>query len=141
MTSQVSSQREIVQALYRLCAQGDWASAEALLTEDFFVIEADSLPFAGVYRGRGGLRQIYEIVFGSLDIAAAEIHEITTGEEYAVTLLDMVLAGDPPVRVPITEVFRFRDGKVCEIRPHYFDPAPIVTAVRARSARLSGPGR
>jgi len=26
----------------------------------------------------------------------------------------------------------FRDGKVCEIRPYYYDPTPIVNAVAAR---------
>ena len=28
----------------------------------------------------------------------------------------------------LAELFRFRDGKVCEIRPYYFDPKPIVDA-------------
>ncbi len=135
MTSRASANRAVVQALYERCARRDWVGAEALLTEDFFVIEAPSLPFAGVYGGRGGLRQIFEIVFGSLDIAAVEMHEITAGEEYVVAVLDLVLAGRPQVRVPVAEIFRLRDGKVCEIRPHYFDAAPIVAAVNDSSAR------
>jgi hypothetical protein len=44
----------------------------------------------------------------------------------------MVLAGNPPARAQVAEMFRFRDGKVCEIRPYYFDPAPVVAAVNAK---------
>jgi hypothetical protein len=29
-------------------------------------------------------------------------------------------------------VFRFREHRVCEIRPYYFDPRPVVAAVEAR---------
>jgi ketosteroid isomerase-like protein len=127
--------RSVVQALYDRTARGDWAGAEELLTDDFFVSEGSGLPYAGVYRGRGALRELMDIVFGMLDIAALDVHEITVGEEYAVGVLDMVLAGEPQVRLPIAEIFRFRDGKVCEIRPHYFDPAPVAAAVAARRAR------
>jgi len=28
----------------------------------------------------------------------------------------------------LAELFRFRDGKICEIRPYYFDPKPLVDA-------------
>lgn len=125
--------RRVVQALYDYCGRGDWASAEALLTEDFFVIEAPHLPFAGVYHGRGGLREVFNRVFSMLDIAGVDIQDITVGENHAIAVLDMVLAGDPVTRVPLTEVFRFRDGKVCEIRPHYFDPAPVLAAASERS--------
>ncbi len=124
--------RQVVQALYDHCGRGDWASAEALLTEDFIAIEAPQLPFAGTYRGRGGLRQLFERVFSMLDIAGLEMHDITVGEEHAVGVLDMVLADKGGTRVRIAEIFRFRDGKVCEIRPHYFDTAPVIAAVAAR---------
>lgn len=126
----------IVQTLYERCSQGDWASVEALLTEDFFAIESSQLPFAGVYRGCSGFRQLFERVFGMLDIAGLEVLDITVGESHAVAVLDMMLAGQPPIRVPLTEVFRFRDGQVCEIRPHYFDPAQIISAVAARGATV-----
>ena len=94
----------LIEQLYEANGKGDWSTAAGYLTEDFFVTEADTMPFAGVYHGRGALPEV----------------------------LDMVLAGDPPVRVPLAEMFRFRDGKVCEIKPYYFDPTPIVRAVQQR---------
>lgn len=126
--------RSVVQTLYERCGRGDWDGVAALLAADFFAIEAPQLPFAGVYRGCAGLQEVFGRVFGTLNVAKIDLQDITVGESHAVAILDMVLAGEPPVRVPLTEVFRFREGKVCEIRPHYFDPAPIIAAAnRARA--------
>jgi limonene-1,2-epoxide hydrolase len=90
------------------------------------------LPFAGVYRGPGALQKLFEIVMASAGVVGLDIHEITAGGDRVVALLDLLLEGTPPVRVPLAETFRFRDGKVCEIRPYYYDPTPIVSAVAAR---------
>ncbi|MET0658066.1 MAG: nuclear transport factor 2 family protein [Steroidobacteraceae bacterium] len=121
-----SEMLQVVQSLYDLCQRGEWAQVEPLLTEDFYLTEATGLPFAGVYRGRSALREVFGRVFTTLDVTGLDIHDITIGEDHVVGVLDMVLAGKPQVRVAITEVFRFRDGKVCEIRPHYFDTSAIV---------------
>jgi ketosteroid isomerase-like protein len=122
-----------VQDLFAATGGGDWKTAESMLTADFFVTEADTLPFAGVYRGPGALQELFEIVMASAGVVGLDIHEITAGGDRAVALLDLLLEGMPPVRVPLAETFRFRDGKVCEIRPYYYDPTPIVSAVAARS--------
>jgi ketosteroid isomerase-like protein len=122
----------LIEKLYEATGKGDWDTAAGYLTEDFFVTEADTMPFAGVYRGRGALQELYVKVMGMMDVVDLSITETTVRGDYAVTLLDMVLAGDPPVRVPLAEMFRFRDGKVCEIKPYYFDPTPITRAVQQR---------
>jgi hypothetical protein len=41
-------------------------------------------------------------------------------------------------RADLAEIFRLRDGKVCEIRPFYFDPGIVTEAVKAKSALRSG---
>jgi ketosteroid isomerase-like protein len=121
-----------VQDLFAATGSGDWKAAESMLTADFVVTEADTVPFAGVYRGPGALQKLFEIVMASAGVVGLDIHEITAGGDRVVALLDLLLEGTPPVRVPLAETFRFRDGKVCEIRPYYFDPTPIVSAVAAR---------
>lgn len=125
-----------VRALYDATSTADWSRAEAMLTDDFYVTEAESMPFAGVYRGRGALRELYTRVMGMMDVAGLDLQVITVSEEHAVALLDMVLAGSPETRVSIAEMFRFRDGKCCEIRPYYFDPRPVIAAVE-RKARAT----
>lgn len=121
-----------VQELFAATGGGDWKTAELMLTADFLVTEADTLPFAGVYRGPAALQDLFEIVMASAGVVGLDIHEITAGGDRVVALLDLLLEGTPPVRVPLAETFRFRDGKVCEIRPYYYDPTPIVSAVAAR---------
>jgi ketosteroid isomerase-like protein len=123
---------KIVRDLYAATGSANWALAESMLTEDFFITEAQTMPFAGVYRGRNALQQLFQIVMPMVDVIDLVIQEITVGGDYGVCLLDMVLAGNPPVRAPIAEMFRFRDGKVCEIKPYYFDPTLIVNAANAK---------
>jgi len=124
----------LVNRLYQLTGAGDWTAAEEHLTEDFFAIEADHLPFAGTYSGKGGLRALFETVMSMADVIDMQIHETTVGEEHAVTLVDLVFAAGGRAR--IAEMFRFRGDQVCEIRPFYFDPAPVFAAVEAKRAAL-----
>jgi ketosteroid isomerase-like protein len=121
-----------VRDLFAATGGGDWKTAESMLTADFLVTEADTLPFAGVYRGPGALQKLFEIVMASAGVVGLDIHEITAGGDRVVALLDLLLEGTPPLRVSLAETFRFRDGKVCEIRPYYYDQTPIVSAVAAR---------
>jgi ketosteroid isomerase-like protein len=123
---------KIVRDLYAATGSGNWDLAESMLTEDFFITEAQTLPFAGVYRGRGALQQLFQMVMPMADVIDLQIYAITVGGDYGVCLLDMVFAGNPPVHAPIAEAFRFRDGKVCEIKPYYFDPTLVVDAVNAK---------
>ena len=132
MSDRIREIQAFVDKLYEYTGSGNWAEAEKHLTDDLFITEASSLPYAGVYRGRGALRELYGKVMTMMDVVDLKIWETTVGNDYAVTLLEMVLAGDPPVSVPLAEMFRFRDGKVCEIRPYYFDPTAIVKACEAK---------
>jgi ketosteroid isomerase-like protein len=133
MSDRIREIQKFVEHLYELTGTGNWSEVEKFLTEDFFVTEAATLPYAGVYRGKGALKELYTKVMSMMDVADLKIHETTVGHDYAVTLLDMVFAGSPPVSAPLAEMFRFRDGKVCEIRPYYFDTTPIVKACEAKA--------
>ena len=125
---------QYVRDLFAATGSGDWAKAESMLTEDFYVTEADTLPFRGVYRGRTGLRELYSKVMGMASVKSLEIHHLTAAGDRVVTLLDLVLEGSPESRASIAEVFWFRDGKVCQIRPYYFDPTPMIAAVARKKA-------
>lgn len=127
----------LVKQLYERTACGDWAAAEAQLTDDFFAIEADHLPFAGTYSGKSGLRTLFEKVMGMADVMDMQIHEITAGEDHAVTLVDLVFSKPEGARARIAEMFRFRGDQVCEVRPFYFDPAPVFAAVAAKRDTLA----
>jgi ketosteroid isomerase-like protein len=116
-------------ALYDTTGKGDWAGAEALLTDDFYVTEASTLPYAGVYRGRAALRELFTQVMGSMNVTGLEVKAMTQGDDHVVAILELVL-GSSGNRVQVAEMFRFRGDRVCEIRPYYFDPTPVLAEVK-----------
>jgi ketosteroid isomerase-like protein len=122
-----------VEDLYAATGVGDWDKAASMLTDDFFVTEAEGLPMAGVYRGKYALRDLFIKVMGMLDVAALERTQTTVGGDYAVTILTMRFADPSIPPAELCELFRFRDGKCCEIKPYYFDPQAIIAACQAKS--------
>jgi len=120
-----------VQNLYALSAEGRWDEVEAQLTDDFRIVEADSLPFGGDYRGRGALRELYTIVFTYWADPKVDIGDITISEDHAVALLTLHATprgGGQRLAVPLCEVFHLRGDMICGITPYYFDTAAIVRA-------------
>jgi ketosteroid isomerase-like protein len=118
----------IVAELNASTGAGDFDTAERLLTDDFFIIEADGLPMAGEYRGKTALRGLYAHVFGTLKVADLEPEGMSVGGDYVVNLISFRFENPDLASAQLAEVFRFRGDKVCEIRPYYFDPKPIVDA-------------
>ena len=118
----------IVAKLYASTGAGDFDTAEMLLTDDFFIIEAEGLPMAGEYRGKTALRGLYAHVFGTLKVADLEPEGMSVGGDYVVNLISFRFENPDLASAQLAEGFRFRDDKVCEIRPYYFDPKPIVDA-------------
>jgi ketosteroid isomerase-like protein len=128
---------QIVDDLYAATGVGDFDKAEEMLTDDFFITEADTLPMAGVYRGKTALRDLYAKVMGMMDVAALNRVETTTGTDQAVTILSFEFADPNLAPAHLCELFRFRDGKVCEIMPYYFDPQTVVAACEAKKLTLA----
>lgn len=128
--------QQFVVDLYAATGAGDWDAAAEMLTDDFFVTEADPLPMAGVYRGKNALRDLFTKVMGMMDVAGLDIVETTAGKDHAVTILSFRFADPSLAPAELCEMFRFRDGKVCEIKPFYFDPATIVAACDAKAAAV-----
>ena len=126
--------RQTIDDLYAATGIGDFDRAATMLTDDFFVTEAEGLPMAGVYRGRYALRDLYVRVMGIVDVVALDRHALMIGDDCAVVHL-LFRFTDPTLEpVELCEMFRFRGNKVCEIRPFYFDPATMIRAVAAKAA-------
>ncbi|MEY2944006.1 MAG: hypothetical protein RLY97_2020 [Pseudomonadota bacterium] len=133
MSSSHADKQAIINALYAATGVGDFDAAETMLTDDFFVTEAEGLPYAGVYKGKTALRELYTKVMSMMDVAGLEITaHCTTDGEYACTLLQFSFTDPKLAPAPLAEMYKFRDGKVCEIKPYYFDLAPIIAACRAK---------
>ena len=123
-----------VDRLYAATGMGDWEGTAAMLTDDFVAYEADALPMAGAYRGKNGLKDLYEKVMGMVDVVALDRSALPVGEDCAIAVLTMRFADPALAPAELCEMFRFRDGKCCEIKPYYFDPAPFLAACEAKKA-------
>ncbi|MBC2669006.1 nuclear transport factor 2 family protein [Novosphingobium piscinae] len=126
---------QFVDDLYAATGVGDFDKAAEMLTDDFIVTEAEGLPMAGIYRGKHALRDLYVKVMAMVDVAALDRVQTTAGGDYAVTILSFRFADPGLAPAELCEVFRFRDGKCCEIKPYYFDPAPFHAAHAAKLAQ------
>ncbi len=124
---------QLVDNLYDATGVGDFDKAEEYLTDDFFITEADPLPFAGVYKGKTALRDLFTEVMGMMDVAGLNRVQTTSGGDYAVTILSFEFVDPNLAPAHLCELFRFRGDKVCEIRPYYFDPATIIAACAAKA--------
>lgn len=125
--------RQFVDDLYDATGSGDFDAAASMLTDDFFITEAAGLPMAGVYHGRNALRDLYVRVMGMVDVVGLDRHALMTGDDCAVVHLSFRFADPALAPSELCEMFRFRDGKLCEIRPFYFDPAKMAAAVDAKA--------
>jgi hypothetical protein len=126
-----------VDDLYAATGAGDWEKAASMLTDDFFVTEADNLPMAGVYRGKDALKDLFVTVMGKVDVAALDRVLTTTGGDYAITILSMRFADPALEPAELLELFRFRDGKCCEIKPYYFDATKFAAAAQAKQRQTA----
>ncbi len=127
----------IVNKLYERSAVGDFDSCETMLTDDFFITEADDTPMAGTYTGITALRNLYAQVFGMVEVTGVQRTGMTVGGEHVVAILYFEFA-DGLEPAYLCEMFRFRDDKVCEIKPYYFDAAPMRAAHEAFKAKRAG---
>lgn len=126
---------ERTKRLYEISAAGDWAAVEEMLADDFVATEAAGLPYEGAYRGKDGLRQLYLKVMGMMDLEGLDLVQMTVGGDWVIALVTMKARdADGPFDIELAEGTRFRDGKVVEIKPFYFDPAQVHRAVKAKQA-------
>ncbi|WP_188771577.1 nuclear transport factor 2 family protein [Novosphingobium endophyticum] len=125
---------DFVDRLYTAAGAGNWDTASTMLTDDFVAHEANGLPMAGEYRGRNGLRDLYATVMALCDAVGFDRVETTAGKDHAVTILSIRFADPDLAPAELCEMFRFRDGKCCEIKPYYYDPATFNAASRAKAS-------
>lgn len=115
---------EIVNQMYGALPAMDWDTYQSHMHADFCVVEADSLPYAGTYRGMDGFQQLVGIVFGMFSDFIPTITDMAVSDNRVMVWVDMTMTGaksGKTINTPMIEVFSFEGDKVREIRPFYFD--------------------
>ena len=127
------SNREFSERFLAAMRAGDVETMSDMLHPQFELIEADSLPYGGVYRGLDGWLALTKLVGEAF--AGFRLKLIEYGGESADTLVILFeISGrgrhsGTAFQTRVLEYWQFRDGKLWRIDPFYFDTRLIVAAV------------
>ncbi|WP_242128033.1 nuclear transport factor 2 family protein [Sphingobium sp. Sx8-8] len=126
---------QAVRTMYEHAARGEWAAVQIFMAQDFVIHEPASLPYGGEWRGRDALERLFIRVMSFWRDPLVEWIDLIGGETHVVALLRFSMTvpetGERIVQ-HVSEVTRFDgDGKMAEMRIHYFDTAAMARALKA----------
>ncbi|MFF4319238.1 nuclear transport factor 2 family protein [Streptomyces sp. NPDC001568] len=129
-----------------LAAGGPGKAPFALLAPffapDVVLHQADALPYGGTWQGHEGMERFFLMmsqVWESFDMGEQEF--LATGET-AVVLTQVrarARATGRELTFPIVQTIRVEGGRICEVRPFYWDTAAIAAACAGPTP--AGPSR
>src|SRR6202012_2850240 len=96
------------------------------------LVEAASLPYGGVFRGRATIKASILKVFGFWSTFSYDIESIAYGDEYVIAygyFRATATGTGKKIDMPLTEVWRIRDGKVKLCSPIYSDTHAALAAL------------
>jgi ketosteroid isomerase-like protein len=118
------SKIDITKKLYASAVAGNWEEFEACVHADFSIRESSALPFGGSYKGVEGFRKLVRTVFTHFQRLRAEPGHYMEGDDYVAAIVSLSGTGKKTGKefdTTVAELFRFKDGKVIEILPYYWD--------------------
>jgi len=120
--SQAEKNIAIADKMYEYGFASDWPNLESILTEDFEIIEPDSLSFGGSYRGKKALEEVFGKVLGILQPKDVRRKSMTANDTEVVSLLDLVFEdGNGEFVMPVAEYFEIRGDQIARVVPYFLD--------------------
>lgn len=122
--SDAERNRALIKEAYAKLKAGDEDGFYDMFAEDAVLHEAESLPYGGTWRGKAMLRAGVQRMYEAWAEMLFEVEEVTAGGDIAIVLLHTSAKGHSSGKsyaFPVCELWRFRDGKVIELRPFYWD--------------------
>jgi ketosteroid isomerase-like protein len=126
------SYRDLAERFFAALKVGDFDAMGALVTPDFVCREPAGLPYGGDHVGIEGWRKLTGMItatWAGFRLERLEFH----GETADSLVLRLFIKGrsrrtGTPFETSVLELWRFRDGLLCEITPHYFDTHALAVA-------------
>lgn len=111
----------------------DVATMGLMLHPDFELVEADSLPYGGTFRGLDGWQALIRAVVATFAGFRLTLIDYP-GESAQALVVQFALSGrgrhsGTPFETRLLEHWRFRDDRLWRIDPFYFDTHLIVDAI------------
>lgn len=121
------SNPDIQQRFVAAVFAGDSATLTSLCHADFVLEQGAAMPYAGTYRGAEGFLAFLSVFGGTYDIEKLEpVRTYACSDpDWLVSefeLVAMVKATGQRYETSLLERWQFSEGKVLNIKPHYFDP-------------------
>ena len=131
MPDQPQDATAVVEAFYAALGRSDYDGAFDLLADDFALVQADSLPYGGAWRGPDGVRAFFKALFETwARFGSRETRYLADGDTVvALSVAEGETKSGDPFEMPMTQVYTVRGGKLSEARPFYFDTAALNRAV------------
>jgi uncharacterized protein len=127
------SARQVVDDAYTaLFKQNDLDGFLRDFDDESELVEAKSLPYGGVFRGRATIKAAIRNVFGYWSVFSYDIESIVYGDEYIIAYGHFRATSSrtgKKIDMPLAEVWRIRNGKVRLCSPIYSDTHAAVAAL------------
>ncbi|WP_423141163.1 nuclear transport factor 2 family protein [Parablastomonas sp. CN1-191] len=131
------NQRDFCKRFLAAMRAGDDAAMERMIDPEFELVEAQSLPYGGMYRGYAGWQELVRAVGTAFSGFRLELIGIV-GEAPGALVVEFAISGrgrasGTPFATRVLEHWRFRGGRLVRIDPFYFDTHAVVTALAAEA--------
>ena len=116
--------KQIVQDFLSASLAGDRDTMERLMSPEARVVEAETLPYGGTYRGVPGFLDLVRRVYSTFSDVDVRITDYIAENDHVIVMA--VLSGNTiksaaPFDMPVIEVWRLENDRIVEISPFYFD--------------------
>ena len=120
---------EIVKTMAENGIRGRWDIVRPLVADDIVLHVPETLPWGGDQHGWQGYQDALLTMgkfFSELDFSQFSFSPIEDKVIIRTHLKGRVAATAKPVSMPLLEVWRVRNGKVCDIVAYFFDTKTLV---------------
>ena len=120
---------DTVRQTYAAMANGDAAQAMANFADTVALIEPESLPYGGTYRGLGEVGAAIGTISQHVDLARLKVGRVLADDDAAVAYVTATWRTPDGTNqeIPMRECYVFRDSKIVEMKVFYWDVAALVS--------------
>jgi len=127
----VMANTEVIKSFYDALDKGESEKAFRFLSEDFRLMQAESLPYGGVYEGKEELGLFFK-KFGAVwsAVKSENVHYFSAGD-IVVAKHDFVgtTKSGKLIKMPMIQLYWVKEGKIQKAEPFYKDTAQIMEII------------
>ncbi|MEL6303957.1 MAG: nuclear transport factor 2 family protein [Bacteroidota bacterium] len=114
---------QIIIDFYDFLKNGAYDKAFGLLHPEFELIQAETLPYGGVYKGKEGVQFFFKKLFDYFEtFGSEEVTYFSNEDKVVATSIAVGLTKQKEAfRMPMVQVYTLESGKILRTVPFYYD--------------------